>query len=166
MEIAIIVILVVVILVLALLLSRAYKRQDKSIVMINDLISQEKKTQGLVRESQANFLRLVKLTNEENTNFYKQDGDWAHELDQAGLVYYIRKRDNQIEILIGLKGWDIDKCHDQGNVFSIPFHHQPKEIMRTLSGMFIRDAWEGYQRSLSKPLNGPVEVVKSNKKVG
>lgn len=166
MEIAIIVILVVVILGLALLLSRAYKRQDKSIVMINDLISQEKKTQGLVRESQANFLKLVKLTNEENTNFYKQDGDWAHEAWMVGLVYYIRKRDDQTEILIGLKGWDIDKCHDQGNVFIIPFQHQPKEIMSSLSSMLISDAMSGYHTSLSKPLNGPVEVVKSNKKVG
>ena len=151
MEIAIIGFLVVIISGLIWLLSRAMNRTDRCFVMINDLISTQKKTQGLVRESQDNFKDLVKLANEEDTNFWKLGGHWANKAEQAGLVYCLRKLDDNIYVYIGLKGWDIDQCEEHGNVFCVPFHHQPKKIMKTLSSMFIRELMERYKKELSKP---------------
>lgn len=147
----------IVIALLNVFLYRFMNKTDQAIAISEKLVEQFKQSQktaiegrNLTIESQDNFINFSKLVLEEYSDFYKQNGYWANEATLLGLCYHCTKlEDKSTEIVLGLKGWDLQKCYEQGNIF-IANSQNPKEIIRTLSKMFVSDAMKSYKSSLEK----------------
>ena len=138
------------VIILFVLLHRANYRVDQSIDINFSLVNTNEELKKLCEESQDNAWKAMRSTKDLANVIFGTNSEYSNIAEYHGLKYWpLNMKGGGSEIILGLKGWDLEKASCQGWVFKTTYEG-PAKVFKGLTEHLVMEGMKRIQEDILK----------------